>query len=98
MPFFRFEVRTPAHIMTAHGGEFADSNAARVEAARRIGDLLHAHAGEIWTDEDWQMDITDERGLILYVTTINEMRSPATVSVVPPTHCFRSGIHDVLAS
>jgi hypothetical protein len=78
MPIFHFEVRTPTHIMASHSGEFADGNAARVEAAKRIGDLLHAHAGEIWTDEDWQMDITDEHGLILYVITVNAMRSPAT--------------------
>lgn len=39
--------------------EFADlsnSDEARVEAAKRIGLLLHAHAGRLWADEDWQMD------------------------------------------
>ena len=78
MPLFRFEVRTPTHVMASHSGEFADSTAARVEAAKRIGDLLRKHAGEIWTDEDWQMDITDKDGLILYVISVNVMRSPAT--------------------
>jgi hypothetical protein len=78
MPFFRFEVRTPTHIMASAGGEFADTTAARVEAAKRIGALLHEHAGEIWVDEEWQMDVTDENGLILYLVTVSVMRSPAT--------------------
>jgi hypothetical protein len=86
LPFFRFEVRTPTHVMASDGGEFANSDAARVEAARRIGDLLRKHAGEIWTDEDWQMDITDESGLILYVITVNVTQSPATAQTNRPTH------------
>jgi len=36
------------------------------------------NAGEIWTDEDWQMDITDETGLILFIIIVNVLRSPAT--------------------
>ena len=49
-----------------------------MEAAKRIGQLLHQHAGQLWVDQDWQMDITDELGLILYVIKIAAMRSPAT--------------------
>jgi hypothetical protein len=43
--------------------EFADQidlDDARVEAAKRIGKLLQEHAGKLWADEDWQMDVTDE--------------------------------------
>ncbi|MGY2904566.1 hypothetical protein ACVWVY_003587 [Bradyrhizobium sp. URHC0002] len=61
--------------------EFADlsnSDEARVEAAKRIGLLLHAHAGALWVDEDWQMDVTDEKGLILFVINVSAMRSSAT--------------------
>ena len=36
----------------------SNSDEARVEAAKRIGLLLHAHAGKLWADEDWQMDVT----------------------------------------
>jgi hypothetical protein len=51
---------------------------ARVEAAKRIGLLLHAHASKLWVDEDWQMDVTDDTGVILFVITIGAMRSSAT--------------------
>jgi hypothetical protein len=61
--------------------EFADlsnSDEARVEAAKRIGLLLHSHAGKLWADEDWQMDVTDERGLILFVINVHAIKSAAT--------------------
>jgi hypothetical protein len=61
--------------------EFADltnADQARIEAAKRIGLFLHAHAGELWTDEDWQMDVTDDTGLILFVIDVHALRSSAT--------------------
>jgi hypothetical protein len=78
LPFYNFEVRTQTHVMITEGAEMADSTAARVEAAKRIGKLLHDHAGQIWVDQDWQMDVTDESGLILYVIHINALRTSAT--------------------
>lgn len=79
MPRFNFEVRTPTHVMLTEGADLPDTTAARVEAARRVGQLLHEHANQLWTDENWQMDVTDGRGLILYVLNISAMRSAATI-------------------
>ena len=78
MAFYHFEVRTPSHVMITEGAEFADGTAARVEAAKRVGSLLHDHAGQLWVDQDWQMDVTDDNGLILYVIQISALRSAAT--------------------
>jgi len=78
VPFFNFEVRTETHVMLTEGAEFPDRNAARTEAARRVGELLTDHASRIWTDETWQMDVTDERGLILYVLNVAAMKTAAT--------------------
>jgi hypothetical protein len=50
---------------------------ARVEASQRVGELLTEHAGKIWEDQNWQMDVTDNTGLILFVLHISAMRSPA---------------------
>ena len=63
---FHFQVRT-----------LSDTDDARIEAAKRIGLLLHAHAGKLWADEDWQMDVTDETGLILFVINVVAIKSPA---------------------
>jgi hypothetical protein len=54
LAFYNFEVRTESHVMLTEGAELTDSSAARVEAARRIGELLTNHAGQIWVDEDWK--------------------------------------------
>ena len=36
------------------------------------------HAEQIWVDEDWRVDVTDERGLILYVMEISASETAAT--------------------
>ena len=64
--------------------DLSNSDEARVEAAKRIGLLLHAHAGRIWAEEDWQMDVTDDQGLILFVINISALRSSATYLKPPP--------------
>ena len=45
MSIYHFEVRTPTHVILTEGVEFASHTEARVEAAKRIGDLLNDHAG-----------------------------------------------------
>jgi hypothetical protein len=75
---FHFQVRTGTHVMVTEVSDLKDSDKARVEAAKRIGLLLHAHASRLWADEDWQMDVTDDTGLILFVINISAMRSAAT--------------------
>jgi hypothetical protein len=74
MAFYNFQVRTETHVMLTEGAELPDLSAARVEAARRIGTLLTEHAGQIWVDQDWQMDVTDEAGLILYMINVSAMK------------------------
>ena len=64
--------------MVTELADLPDSDAARVEAAKRIGLLLHAHAGKLWVDEEWQMDVADDKGLILFVINISAIRSSAT--------------------
>jgi hypothetical protein len=74
---FHFQVRTGTHVMVTEFADLPDTDHARVEAAKRIGLLLHAHAGKLWADEDWQMDVTDERGLILFVINVQALQSAA---------------------
>jgi hypothetical protein len=58
--------------------DLSGSDEARIEAAKRIGLLLHAHASKLWVDEDWQMDVTDDTGLILFVINISALKSAAS--------------------
>jgi len=75
---FHFQVRTPTHVLLTEAADLPDLEDARVEAARRVGELLREHAALLWVDNDWQMDVTDDAGLILFVIYITAMKSPAT--------------------
>ncbi|WP_425265700.1 DUF6894 family protein [Terrihabitans rhizophilus] len=78
MPLFHFQVRTDTHVLATEPLELADTTAVRIEAAKRAGDLLRVHADQIWVDEDWRIDITDDAGLILFVLHISAHRTSAT--------------------
>jgi hypothetical protein len=59
-----------------------DLTALPIEVARFVGDLLKEHAGQIWADEDWRVDVTDEKSLILYVMHISAVQAPAVVKAL----------------
>jgi hypothetical protein len=65
--------------MMTETAELSGTEDARIEAPKRIGALLTSHATKLWTDEDWQMDVTDEDGLVLFVINVSAMRSSATM-------------------
>jgi hypothetical protein len=64
--------------MLTEVADLSDLDEARIESAKRVGRLLHDHAGKLWVDEVWQMDVTDNTGLILYVIHVHALRSAAT--------------------
>ena len=74
---FHFQVRTPTHVLLTEAADLDGFDAARLEAPRRVAALLNEHAGQLWRDEEWQMDVTDDDGLILFVIQISVIRSPA---------------------
>jgi len=76
---FHFQVRTGTHVMVTEAADLGNSDDARV-----IELLLHAHAGKLWADEEWQMDVTDDKGLILFVINIAAMKSSATLLTCAP--------------
>ena len=79
MARYHFQVRTESHVALTESAELGNMNEARIEAARRIGSLLNEHAQQIWADEDWRMDVTDETGLILFTIHVSAMEAAATL-------------------
>jgi len=77
VPNYHFQVRTDTHVMLSEVVDLPNAEQARIEASRRVGALLTEHAGKIWADQHWQMDVTDNVGLILFVLHLSAMRSPA---------------------
>jgi hypothetical protein len=78
MPKYHINVRTESHIASTVTVEHGTHTDLRVEMAKFAGELLKDHADLIWKDEDWQIDVSDEAGLILYVLHISAMKTSAT--------------------
>jgi hypothetical protein len=74
---FHFQVRTQSHVAFTEAADLLGLEEARTEAARRVGVLLTEHAQQIWADKDWQMDVTDGRGLILFTINVSAYVAPA---------------------
>ena len=74
---YHFEVRTETHVMLSEVLDLPKHEDVRIEASRRVGELLKQHAGQLWEDQNWQMDVTDDVGLILFVIHVSAMRSAA---------------------
>jgi hypothetical protein len=76
---YNIELRTESHVATTLEVESHDLAALRVEVARFVGELLKDHAAQIWVDEDWRVDATDENGLILFVMHLFASTTAATM-------------------
>ncbi len=70
MTNYHIKLRTAERIWETLAVETEDLTALRTEVARFVGELLKDHAQEVWHDQDWRVDVTDEEGSILYVMHI----------------------------
>lgn len=77
MAKYSINIRTESHIADTVRVEKDDLTALRLELAQFVGEMLKDHAELIWSDEEWQIDVTDDVGLILYVMNISATQSPA---------------------
>ena len=77
MPRFHFHVHDGYSALDVEGTEFADWQAARLEAIRLAGDILKHDAHRIALGEDWRIEVTDGAGLILFQMTFLVVESPA---------------------
>jgi hypothetical protein len=82
MPLYHINVRTESHIASTVDVERESLTELRLEMARYVGELLKDHAELIWADEDWQIDVTDADGLILYVIHISATDTAATAGTI----------------
>lgn len=79
MARYNIELRSESHIASTLSVESDDLSALRIEVAQFVGELLKDHAAQIWADEDWRIDATDEKGLILFVMHIFASSTAATM-------------------
>ena len=81
MATYHIQLRTESEVREALTVERDNLNALRIEMARFVGELLKDHAGVIWDDGEWRIDVTDDVGLILFVMHVSATNTPATRSI-----------------
>jgi hypothetical protein len=75
VPNYFFHTNSPAS--TSHAVEFKDLRIAKCEAVRFAGQLLCDAAETFWDDADFELTVTDERGLILFTMRLFGTEAPA---------------------
>jgi hypothetical protein len=76
MPRFYFHVHDGVSELDREGTELPDWEEARLEAIRQTGAILRDEAWHIALGEDWRMEVTDERGLLLFRLDFTVVASP----------------------
>jgi len=66
MPRYFFNVYDGVSMPDATGTELPDWQDARVEAIQRAGAIFQANAARIALGEDWHIEVTDARQLVLF--------------------------------
>lgn len=79
MAKYNIELRSAGQVWDTVPVEMEDLEQLRIEMAQFVGELLKDHAGKLWEDQDWRVDVTDEAGLILYVMHISATDTAATI-------------------
>lgn len=83
VPVFHIALRTESTISETLDVERDSLTELRIELAHFVGELLKAHAQQLWVDEDWRVDVTDDSGLILFVIQISASDTAATRPLKP---------------
>lgn len=78
MAWYNINIRTESHIADTVRVEKESLTDLRLEMAVFVGALLKDYAALIWEDQDWQVDVSDDAGLILYVIHISASETAAT--------------------
>jgi hypothetical protein len=79
MAKYNIGLRTQRRVWDTLSVEKDNLRALRIEMAQFVGELLKEHADQVWEDQDWRVDVTDDQGLILYVMHISASDTAATM-------------------
>ncbi len=79
MQRYFFHTQDGQSFHDADGTLLADDDAARVEAARVLGQLVNEHPSHIWRDDQFHIVVTDESGLVLFQLELAAMNAPTSV-------------------
>ena len=77
MPRYLFKIKKEGHEPDQVDADLPSLAAARVEAIRMMGDDMRDYPDVFLIDEEWQVAVSDENGLVLFTVYSSAMRSSA---------------------
>lgn len=77
MPRYHFNVYDGVSSLDLDGTELPDWQTARIEAIRLAGEILKDDADRIDLGEDWQIEVTDHTGLVLFRMVLHVVEAAA---------------------
>lgn len=77
VPRFFFHVYDGVSLPDDEGTELPDWQAARTEAIATAGRIVADEGKRLKLGEDWRMEVTDDRGLLLFRLDFHITESPA---------------------
>ena len=85
MPRYFFDVDDAGSFKDRDGIELPDLAAAREEAVKHFGEVLLDHAGDFTGCKEWQLTVSDHRGLTLLMFSFFMGESAAVKAMSSPT-------------
>ena len=77
MPVFRFRASGDTSTVIENSLRLQNLAAARCEAVKYAGRLICDVGTDFWRSKEWQMTVSDDAGLTLFVLTLIGTESPA---------------------
>ena len=77
MPRYFFTTADGTREQDIDGTELPNVATARVEAIKFAGEVLSDHPEMIWDGEDFRVEVSDERGLVLFTVVTMAMNGSA---------------------
>lgn len=77
MPRFHFNIFDGISDLDRTGTELPDWREARLEAIRRAGAIFRDTPKTLALGEEWRMEITDQKGLVLFRLDFSVLQAPA---------------------
>lgn len=80
MPRYFFHTEDGGPEPDTDGLELANATAARIEAARVMGEILRDRAVGFWDHRALKLTVTDAAGLVLFALDLSAIEAPAPAS------------------
>ena len=80
MPKYHFHAKDGRTYPDRDGTTLPNDDAARIEAAKVLGDFLREKPDELWADQSFRLTVTDHADLTLFVLEVTVTESPAAAA------------------